>query len=373
MSPVQAPEPMLSSAALPQKAFSIGGLVQAAQAVQTAADNFQELIVEPPNRPPLPCCAAPADWRRHRKAPPDDATCYERWRDSALLCGTSRSLSYVLAAWMLSFVVVDVLLVLTVFYWFNGGYTVDEFYGCVPGIDEPTPKFFCNATSGALTYSVDDFWQERFGQALSIIFTFSVVLATPWRLSILRQITLNTRARSAGKVGVDFYGRPSDFVFFHIPVRGRCIIGVALNVNTLIQLVHQGLHGVWSFVEHFRQPQSTILLLTGPVAGTITGGIAGAVQIYYTTRLHESDPEKFPPTIVNTLYDVRRLRRQGEAYRTIWRMLRGKGPKRRATEVPEFSDRARANHSAARPAAAGAADGSAAEVGTVSADVELAA
>ena len=85
---------------------------------------------------------------------------------------------------------------------------------------------------------------ETPNQGLSALFTYSVLLATPWRLSILGQC-LNFHSRipkdDAGvlQAGVDFYGKPNEMPFFHIPWGPRLAIALLLNLNTLMQLIHQ--------------------------------------------------------------------------------------------------------------------------------------
>ena len=50
----------------------------------------------------------------------------------------------------------------------------------------------------------EDYWQQKMAHALSILFTYSVLVATPWRISILVQLF---DKRCSANEGVDFYGR----------------------------------------------------------------------------------------------------------------------------------------------------------------------
>jgi len=151
---------------------------------------------------------------------------------------------------------------------------------------------------------------------MSWLFLYAIVLALPWRLSILFQL-FDPRST---KDGVDFYGRPSNFNFHHIPRRGRWTIAVMLMCNVILQLVQSTLYihpwnNVW---DYFKQPNGTILLVTGPVQGCIFGGGAAAVQIYWETKLYEQDPERFEPSIFNTVVEVFKARQANISYKKIF-------------------------------------------------------
>ena len=61
-------------------------------------------------------------------------------------------------------------------YWFSWGEQTDFEWGCTRNSTCCT----CDAATGALTYKLEDLWQERMTQGLSALFTYSVLLATPW-------------------------------------------------------------------------------------------------------------------------------------------------------------------------------------------------
>ena len=78
--------------------------------------------------------------------------------------------------------------------------TVED-WGCTRNTSDPNdvynnPKTTCDPP--ALTYSVEDYWQEKMTQGLSALFTYSVLLATPWRVSILAHRARMLTWRHAG-------------------------------------------------------------------------------------------------------------------------------------------------------------------------------
>jgi hypothetical protein len=69
----------------------------------------------------------------------------------------------------------------------------------------------------------------------------------------------------------------------------------------------QILHLIWNdCIVYFESPEGQISLLTGPVAGCITGVGAGVIQFKAEDSLHVSEPDRFPPGILAFVREVRR-------------------------------------------------------------------
>ncbi len=288
----------------------------------STSHEFRKLIKKPA-RPPLPGSATPAGYVIHKRPPPKTATWSDRTRDWFLDLATHDIVTYVLIVWALLLLADAIVFFGCLFYWFGWGTAVmydDRFCNELTGADMPSANFQCNLTTGALTYSIEDFWQERTAAWMSWLFLYAIAFATPWRLSILFQLW---ERRCAGKDGVDFYGRPSDFNFFHIPRSGRCAISILLTGNVVLQLVQSALYIYpWNNVfDYIKQPNGTILLVTGPLQGCLLGGGAAVVQIYWEAKLHASDPKRFPPAIPNTIWHIWQLRKQGVPWQDILRSL----------------------------------------------------
>lgn len=189
----------------------------------------------------------------------------------------------------------------------------------------------CNITSGELTYEVQDAWQARCAQIISAMITYNAVLASPWRISILLQV-LNIGGRCPGKAsGVDFYGRNNEMPFFHIPHSRRAKIAIALNLNTVFQLIHQAFHALWnephgSLLTYMNQPEAILSMLSGPVAGIITGLIAAVIQIRAESQLHHDHPQRFPPTPFESYTEIRAKMKEGKSLRSILRTFKEPDP-----------------------------------------------
>ena len=52
---------------------------------------------------------------------------------------------------------------------------------------------------------------------------------------------------------------------------------------------------------YMSQPNGTVLLITGPLGGIVWGGLAGVVQFFNESRLHQREPGRFPPTPLDAL------------------------------------------------------------------------
>jgi hypothetical protein len=323
-----------------------------ALAVHKAKRSFSDLSIRRPNRPPMPGTATPAGYVIYKRPAPPDATRLERIRDAALLWGSSPIVAALQLVWLLALGAVFVVFVGCLLYQFGWGTATWADYGCIGNFS----CCECDLASGALSYRVEDYWQERTAQALSALFTYSVLLATPWRISVALQCfdqccCSRTQARCHGKtkgVGVDFYGRPNGMNFFHIPWGSRLAIAVLLNLNTLLQLSHQVLHIVWNdVVTYFMQPNGFVLLLTGPAAGVVTGVPVALLQLYHETRLHCKDARRFPPTPINTLSELCGRMARGES---LCALLREMSAHQEASRTGPLSTSSTASNASSPPA-----------------------
>ena len=234
-----------------KREFHMSNVVMQARACSKATSNFKKLTK--PRRPPFPGTATPPGYVIHLHRPPHDRDRGERFRDWLLWLGTHRWVAALQLIWILALVTVFVIFVCCLMYWFSWGEQTDYEWGCTRNSTCCTCVLHMRGDEyvGALTYKLEDLWQERMTQGLSALFTYSVLLATPWRVSVLVQLfhrrmplcssaplrlsdrraalspaQLLTRSPRAGtgthdKAGVDFYGRKNEMPFFHIPWRAR--------------------------------------------------------------------------------------------------------------------------------------------------------
>jgi hypothetical protein len=178
--------------------MNMGQVLSATKGIRKAAKSFKALVK--PQRPPLPGTATPADYVMHRKPPPDDATPLELFRSRLLDLGTKPVVAYIHVVWLLVLLPTCVIFIGCMLYWFNWGYLTDPVFACTADSTQHT------CVDGTYRVLVEDYWQEKMTQSMSACFTYSTLLAMPWRVGILHQL-FSERCR--GKSGVDFFGRPN--------------------------------------------------------------------------------------------------------------------------------------------------------------------
>ena len=94
-------------------------------------------------------------------------------------------------------------------------------------------------------------------QILTGLFSYLNGIAIPWRVSILVHQTCSKRASTPG---CDFYGRPTEAPFFHIPVGARRkIIGLLLGSNSL-HYASQGMRIAFPTFDTAEKPFYSLLL-----------------------------------------------------------------------------------------------------------------
>ena len=207
---------------------SFGATVLRYKAARNAARSFKSLVK--PQRPPMPGTATPAGYVINRKPAPPDATALERFRGTLLDLGTRPFVAYIQVVWLLILIPNVVVFLGCMLYWFNWGYLEDPTFPCTTN----STQHLC--IDGYYQVLSEDYWQEKMTQVMSALFTYSTLLAAPWRAAILHQI-FSQRCR--GKEGVDFFGRPNEMPFFHISRSERRTIAILLNLAVVCQIVHQ--------------------------------------------------------------------------------------------------------------------------------------
>ena len=81
-----------------------------------------------------------------------------------------------------------------------------------------------------------DGWYNVSIQILNILFTYGALMTLPWRLSNVAHLWCSRRSSAPG---CDFYGRPTDAIWFHIPTIHRKGIILILLCSAFSQLANQ--------------------------------------------------------------------------------------------------------------------------------------
>ena len=173
-----------------------------------------------PRRPPLPGRAVHPSVRHSLTTDSDGASALERARDATL-----RFFARPFWAWL---GIVHILLIVGdgAFFFFL---LVNWQAMCVPdasGKCEPR-----------------NWWYNLSIQVLNALFTYGVALTMAWRLANAHHLCCSRRSCAPGR---DLYGRPTDAIWFSVPVGHRRAIVALLLGNTFGQFANQATRIVYS-------------------------------------------------------------------------------------------------------------------------------
>ena len=157
-------------------------------------------------------------------------------------------------------------------------------------------------------------WVNVCLQVLTALFSIQKLLCLPWRLSIAVHQWAGGGSRAAGVhypalPGCDFYGRPTDALWFHIPLRKRGWIVAMLLSDFVFHYLSQFFRMNWStFVasDGFFTPGATLINATFLLA-LVTGITGGVIQGREQKKLYKSHPGRFPPDPITAM--ITRMRR----------------------------------------------------------------
>lgn len=252
---------------------SLGGVVKQAHAVHKVRRQFIDLRGS--RRIPLPTPAPPL--LPSELITPPGATRYERTRDYML-----RGLQHKIFVWL----AVVWLVVLAADF---------LFYACT--------------LLGLHTIEPDEtaqWWNNASVKLLSALFTYVCVIALPWRLANALHLCDRRFAE-----GVDFYGRPTEDIWFHIPRGGRVVLVLLLWGNASIQILHQVFHILWNTYEAGAAMPAFALLPLTMVLSASCGFLAAVYQWLLESRLHAAHPERFKPGPIECAREIRRRHQAG--------------------------------------------------------------
>jgi hypothetical protein len=117
-------------------------------------------------------------------------------------------------------------------------------------------------------------------QVLCGLFTYPSVTTMPWRLSNL----LHLMGSRCG-VGLDFYGRRTEEVWFGVPVKTRLMVTAMLVLNAVMQWVNQWARFRYPDYDSSNMYPGNILCNVFFAASFLFGGIGGASQFRAEERV----------------------------------------------------------------------------------------
>eukprot|EP00966_Prymnesium_polylepis_P162423 3754110-Prymnesium_polylepis.3 len=179
--------------------------------------------------------------------------------------------------------------------------------------------------SGECVSAMD--WFNVSIQVLTVLFTYVAIITLPWRVA--NAVHLRCSDRSC-EVGHDFYGRPTDGVWFHTPLGPRMAIVRLLLLNTVFTLLAQLARLIWSDYTSSQTLPGAIFINLTFVPGIAFGIWSGAKQGAVEGQVRKAHPGQFPPTLGEIAsdkwrdwYEARRARRSVAKEVKVMKAVRG--------------------------------------------------
>ena len=155
-----------------------------------------------------------------------------------------------------------------------------------------------------------------------ILLTYINVLPIPWRIAIMVDAWGDACRKEVEPPGVDFYGRPTEAVWFHIPRYDRARISFFLNsayfwhINNLVFVLVY-----WEYIETQIWPGA--FLINVPAVLSIGSVITAAVlQGKAEAKVIAAQPERFPPPPTKYVKEAIAEWRTGRTGKSLWVLLK---------------------------------------------------
>eukprot|EP00900_Chrysochromulina_parva_P026733 jgi/Chrpa1/8694/Chrysochromulina_OHIO_Genome00009275-RA len=250
---------------------------------------------------------------------PEDATCFERTRDRVLkvLCGRRIAKLFIgLALTCIVLIISNILVIAWAMFGLyfgvrNGGQVMSP--ACLTAAAALNQTLQPNefpVPHGSISHCSVNQWVFN-GSIKGFVCLFSYInfLPVPWRIAIFHHSWLSRRPSTPG---LDFYGRPTETMWFNLPQSTRRLVSALLNLAYISHFVSQVFHLVfWTYVEGQTLP--------GALAQNLPFGLsifcavaAGYIQENAENALIAAHPDRYPPRLGHLLRCAWRRWRQGE-------------------------------------------------------------
>ena len=146
----------------------------------------------------------------------------------------------------------------------------------------------------------------------------------PWRVAIFVDVWSDAFRSVPGPPGFDFYGRPTELIWFHIGRRRRAWIAFLNNVAWMANVAGAVLHSIyWSYSECFVMPSvGSISTFAALILGVVPAIVGGKLQGNAEKKLRAEQPGRFPPSLPEELDKAFRRWRRGEEEGSLCDVLR---------------------------------------------------
>jgi len=133
-------------------------------------------------------------------------------------------------------------------------------------------------------------------KGFTFIFSYINFLPIPWRLSIFNEAFFGRPMMDDElKVGCDFYGRPTEALWFHLPRAPRKKVTVLLNLAWVTHFASQIGHLVYWTHAQGQSIEGTLAQNIPFVMSIVSGIAAGVIQGSAEKTTMAANPGRFPP------------------------------------------------------------------------------
>ena len=159
--------------------------------------------------------------------------------------------------------------------------------------DTPS-KFNCNPRNWWYNFSI---------QFLNVLFTYLATISLPWRISNAAHLYNNgsRKYNRSSDMGLDLYGQPTEKIWYHISQTTRRFIIFFLILNSLTQYANQASRIIFYSFELQNVYPGTLWTNLFFVLSMLCAALGGFVQLHAELQLRKVHPDRFPPTLFETL------------------------------------------------------------------------
>ncbi len=223
-----------------------------------------------------------------RRPPPPDASRLELFRDDVLLLVCHKAFLYMAILWLIALCGWGILICVAMFASMvvESKMTHDKDYN-VRALDRNIKEL--NMLSNMCI------------QALTGLFSYLNLITLPWRVSIGVHQWLTKRSCAPG---MDFYGRPTEAIWFHIAKPRRAKIVALLLLSTAFHFATQGCRIYYHTHDLANNLPGSVPVNLTFISSVLCSVVAGVIQGKAEGRLKEREPERYPPGLGVILKEV---------------------------------------------------------------------
>lgn len=138
-------------------------------------------------------------------------------------------------------------------------------------------------------------WWMVVNQCVTGFFSYQNGTTIPWRASLAHHLWFSHRS---SETGLDFYGRPTESMFFHIPRKPRGTITLFLILAVVFHFISQFCRFFLTTYEEAEEPPGNMIITLTFLPSIVFALGAGFLQARELKKLQALNPARFPPSAV---------------------------------------------------------------------------